>query len=96
LDALSAALQPFEARKPPHSGRISNETGSVKNRKIDDKAAVSVFQRALAERAAGAAERVEPADSEASPAQDVEQGWDPYDVWLRRVHQPRSRGGSEP
>jgi hypothetical protein len=95
LDALSAGLKPFEARKPPDPGRISDETSAVMIRKIDDKAVGSAFQRVLAERAAEPAERVEPTDSEASPAEEAEQGWDPYDVWLRRVHQPRSRGGGE-
>ena len=65
-------------------------------RKIDEKTVGSVFQRALAERATGAGARVEPTDSEASLAEEAEQGWDPYEVWLRRVHQPRSRGVSEP
>ena len=37
----------------------------------------------------------EPADSESSvTSEEPEQGWDPYDVWLRRVHLLRSRGGS--
>jgi hypothetical protein len=65
-------------------------------RKIDDKAAVSLFQRVLAERAAGDGGCVESEDIETSPAEEPERGWDPYEVWLRRVHQPRSRGGREP
>ena len=56
--------------------------------KIDAEAAGSMFQRVLAERAA---ERVEPTDSEASPAEEAEQGWDPYDVWVRHIHEPRRR-----
>jgi hypothetical protein len=96
LDALSAAPQPLEARKPADPGHISDETGPVMVRKIDNNAARSVFQRALAESAAAADRSGEPKDSEASPKKEAEQGWDPYDVWLRRVHQPRSRGGNEP
>jgi hypothetical protein len=32
------------------------------------------------------------ASYEASPAADPAQGWDPYDVWLRRVYLPRRKG----
>ena len=94
LDELSDTQQ---AARPVNEqpGRYSVQTDSTTVRKIDDKAAGSVFQRVLAERAAEPAERVEPTDSEASPAEEAEQGWDPYEVWLRRVHQPRSRGGGE-
>ena len=60
-------------------------------RKIDDKAAGSVFQRVLAERAAGAGGHAESDSSAGAMAGKARDGWDPYDVWVRHIHEPRRR-----
>ena len=88
-------LQPCAAGKPAAAGCISDQTGSAMIRKIDDQTNESLFQRTLAE---GVKKPTALSDSEsaATTQQDQDrQGWDPYEVWLRRVHQPRSRGGGE-
>jgi hypothetical protein len=60
-------------------------------RMINDKAAASSFQRTLAERATDDGPR-EASDSVARALAGRDRGgWDPWEVWLRRIEQPRRR-----
>ena len=60
-------------------------------RKIDDDAAGSMFQRALAESAAMEGMRAESDSAAGALAGKARDGWDPYDVWVRHIHEPRRR-----
>jgi hypothetical protein len=59
-------------------------------RKIDEKTTDSAFQRVLAGVAGEEGTRAEP-DSAAGLAGKTREGWDPYDVWVRHIHEPRRR-----
>jgi len=63
--------------------------------KIDGKVAASWLERARSERAASFAARAEPGSSQGQRSSDSQQGWDPYDVWLRHIHEPRRRRDAE-
>ena len=91
LDVASAVLQPFAPGKRTGTGRISDQTGSIMIRKIDDDAAGSLFQRALAEGAAMEGTRAESDSAAGALAGKTRDGWDPYDVWVRHIHEPRRR-----
>ena len=60
-------------------------------RMIDDMHEASSFQRALAERATNAGKRTEPDSVARALAGKDRGGWDPWEVWLRRIEQPRRR-----
>ena len=60
-------------------------------RKIDDDAAGSMFQRALADGAAEEGTRVQSDSAAGALAGKDRDGWDPYDVWVRHIHEPRRR-----
>jgi len=60
-------------------------------RKIDDKAPGSLFQRAMVEGAAKDGTRAESDSAAGALAGNDRDGWDPYDVWVRRIQEPRRR-----
>jgi hypothetical protein len=60
-------------------------------RKIDDESAGSLFHRALAEGAAKDGPRAESDSAAGALAGGARDGWDPYDVWVRHIHEPRRR-----
>jgi len=66
-------------------------TGLVMIRKIDDEAAGSLFQRAMAEGAAKDGTRAQSDSAAGALAGKDRVGWDPYDVWVRHIHEPRRR-----
>ena len=70
---------------------MSDGTGLVMIRKIDDKAPSSMFQRAMAEGAAKDGTRAESDSAAGALAGKDRDGWDPYDVWVRHIHEPRRR-----
>jgi hypothetical protein len=87
----SSALKPFMPGKRTGLRRIPVETGLEMIRKIDDDAAGSMFQRALAEGAAKDGTRAESDSAAGALAGKARDGWDPYDVWVRHIHEPRRR-----
>ena len=63
--------------------------------KLDSLVAASWLQRARPEGPASSSARSEPGPSEALGSSDPRLGWDPYDVWLRHIHEPRRRRDAE-
>jgi hypothetical protein len=59
--------------------------------KVDSKVATSWLERARPEGAMTFAPRPEPGSSVDLRPGDPRQGWDPYGVWLRHIHEPRLR-----
>jgi hypothetical protein len=59
--------------------------------KLDSKATGSWLQRVRPKAGSRFAERSETGSSVAPQSPDSQQGWDPYDVWLRHIHEPRRR-----
>ena len=75
---------------------MSDGSDSTMVRKIEGKTQGSLFQRALADGVKESA-AISESESAAGPLSgDARAGWDPFEVWLRRVHQPRSRAEREP
>ena len=70
---------------------MSDGTGLVMIRKIDDEAAGSLFQRAMGEGVARDSTRAESDSAAGALASKAREGWDPYDVWVRHIHEPRRR-----
>jgi hypothetical protein len=63
--------------------------------KIDSKVEASWLERARPQGGVSFAAHSEPGPSEGLLSGDLQQGWDPYDVWLRHIHEPRRQRDTE-
>ena len=69
--------------------RVPMGDGEIMLRKIDDKSTASWFQRTLAEGANASGEHADASAVVNAHAGKTRDGWDPWEVWLRRIELPR-------
>jgi hypothetical protein len=61
------------------------------NWKLDSKGTRSWLERVRPKEAVSFAARAETSSAVGPQSPDARQGWDPFDVWLRHIHEPRRR-----